>query len=125
MIQNSKGTHWVSLFFNKNTAVYFDSFGTEYISQEVLNKIRDKSITHNIFRIQDNESIMCQLYCIAFIEYMLAGKTLLNYTNAFSPNDYEKNDKIIYKYLSRLKMMKNVFYFILKALLNLKIFKFL
>ena len=84
----------------------------EYIPQEVLNKIRDKSI-------------MCQLYCIAFIEYMLAGKTLLNYTNAFSPNDYEKNDKIIYKYLSRLKMMKNVFYFILKAVLNLKIFKFL
>ena len=97
----------------------------EYIPQEVLNKIRDKSITHNIFRIQDNESIMCRLYCIAFIEYMLAGKTLLNYTNAFSPNDYEKNDKIIYKYLSRLKMMKNVFYFILKALLNLKMFKFL
>ena len=27
-----------------------------------------KSITHNIFRIQDNESIMCGFYCIAFIE---------------------------------------------------------
>ena len=45
--------------------------------------MRDKSITHNIFRIQDNESIMCEFYCIAFIEYMLAGKTLLNYTNCF------------------------------------------
>ena len=29
---------------------------------------------------------------------MLAGKTLLDYTNLFSLNDYEKNDKIIYKY---------------------------
>ena len=29
--KNSKGTHWVSLFINKSTAVYFDSFGTEYI----------------------------------------------------------------------------------------------
>ena len=55
----------------------------KYIPQEVLNKIRDKSITHNIFRIQDNESIMCEFYCIVFIEYMLAGKTLLNYTNCF------------------------------------------
>ena len=36
--------------------------------------------------------------CIAFIEYMLAGKTLLDYTNLFSLNDYKKNDKIIYKY---------------------------
>ena len=36
-------------------------------------------------------------YCIAFIAYMLGGKTLLDYTNLFSPNDYKKNDKIIYK----------------------------
>ena len=41
---------------------------------------------------------MCGFYCIAFIEYMLAGKSLLDYTNLFSPNDYKKNDKIIYKY---------------------------
>ena len=57
--KNSKGIHWVSLFINKSTTVYFDSFGTEYIPQEVLNKIKDKSVTHNIIRIQDNECIMC------------------------------------------------------------------
>ena len=95
-----KGTHWVSLFIDRNTAVYSDSFGTEYIPQEVLNKIKDKSITHNIFKTQDNDSIMCGFYCITFIDYMLAGKTLLDYTNLFSPNDYEKNDKIIYKYFT-------------------------
>ena len=27
---------------------------------------------------------------------MLARKTLLDYTNIFSPNDYKNNDKIIY-----------------------------
>ena len=70
--------------------MYLDSFGIEYIPQEVLNKIKDKSITHNIFRIQDNESIMCGFYCIAFIEYMLAGKTLLDHTNLFSQIDYKK-----------------------------------
>ena len=80
MTKKSKGTHSVSLFIDRNTSVYFDSFGIEYISQEVLNKIKDKSITHNIFRIQGNESIMCGFYCIVFIEYMLAGKILLDYT---------------------------------------------
>ena len=69
----------------------------EYIPFKILNKIRDKSITHNVFKIQDNESIMCGFCCITFIEYILAGKTLLEYTNLFSPNDY-KNDQIIYKY---------------------------
>ena len=49
--KKGKGAHWVSLFIDKSLAVYFDYFGVEYIPQEVLNKIRDKSITHNIFRI--------------------------------------------------------------------------
>ena len=35
--------------------------------------------------------------CITFIEYMLARKTLLDYADLFSPNDYKKNDKITYK----------------------------
>ena len=48
--------------------------------------------------MQDNYSIMCGFYCIAFIKYMLVGKSLLDYTDMVSPNDYKKNDKIIYKY---------------------------
>ena len=62
--KSSKRTHWLSLFINRNLVIYFDSFGIEYIPQEVLNKIKDKSITHNTFRIQDNESIICGFYCI-------------------------------------------------------------
>ena len=64
MTKKSNGTHWVSLFIDWNTAVYVDSFRIEYNPQEVLNRIRDKSITHNISRIQDNESVMCGFYRI-------------------------------------------------------------
>ena len=81
--ENSNGTPWVSLFIDKNTAVYFDSFEIEYTAIEVLHKIKDKSITHTIFRTQDKEPIMCGFYCITFIEYVLAGKPLLDYTNLF------------------------------------------
>ena len=70
-------------------------FGIEYIPEEVLNKIRDKSIAHKIFRIQDNESITCEFYCIDFIEYKLAGEI---HDNLFFPNDSKRNDKIIYTY---------------------------
>ena len=41
---------------------------------------------------------MCVYFCIGFIDFMLKGKSLLGYTNLFSPNDYEKNDKMILKY---------------------------
>ena len=50
-------------------------------------------ITHNIFRIQDDNSIMCRFNCIPSIEHML-----LDYTNLFYPNENKKNGKIIYNY---------------------------
>ena len=43
---------------------------------------------------------MCRFSCIALIEYILAGKTSLNYTYLFYPNDYKKNHKRIYKYFN-------------------------
>ena len=73
----NKRTHWVLLFSNKNTVVYFDFSRIEYISQEVLNKIKDKLITHNVFIIQDNKSIMRRFYWIAFIEYMTFRKNFI------------------------------------------------
>ena len=76
--------------------MYCYSFGIEHIPQEILNKIRDKSITHNILRIHDNDSVMCEFYCIDFIEEMLVENTLLAYTNLLSPNDYKIDDNIIY-----------------------------
>ena len=87
-----------ALFIDRNLVIYFDSFVIEYSPQEVINKISDKSITHNIFKIQDNKSIMCGFYCIAFIEYIIARETLLDYTYLFFPNEYKKAEKIIHKY---------------------------
>ena len=72
MTSKSKRTHWVSLFVDRNTAVYFDSFAIECILQEVLNKC-------NLM------ILLCVDFTIAFMEYMTAGKTLLDYTNLFSP----------------------------------------
>ena len=56
------------IIIDGNTAVYFDSFGIEYISQELLSNIKDKFNTHNIFRIEDDDSVMCRFYCMSLIE---------------------------------------------------------
>lgn len=55
-VKQIKLTDWVSLIIGRNSAVLSDSFGTEYIPQVVLNKIKGKSITLNIFRIQSDDS---------------------------------------------------------------------
>ena len=66
--KQSKRTQWISSIIERNTVVYFHSIGIEHNPQEVLSKIKGKSITHNIFRTHDDDSIMCGFYCIAFIE---------------------------------------------------------
>ena len=88
------GTHWIALFVKPKYTVYFDSFGIEHIPKEI-NKFIRNDIKSNIVRIQAYDSIMCGYYCIEFINYMLKGKTLLDYTDLFSPNVFKKNDKII------------------------------
>ena len=42
---------------------------------------------------------MCGYFYIEIIDFMLKGKNVLDYTNLFSPNKYEKNDKMILKRL--------------------------
>ena len=46
------GTHWIAIYVNTKTAIYFDSFGVEHISKEIKKFINNKSIIANIFRIQ-------------------------------------------------------------------------
>ena len=58
----------------------------------------NKSVKTSIFRIQDNNSVMCGYFCILFIEYMLQDKTLTDFTNLFSPWNFKKNDEIIKRY---------------------------
>ena len=79
-----------------NNVTYFDSFGVEHIPKETKAFIgRSLSITTNIFRIKAYGSIMCGYFCIGFIDFMLAGKTLTEYTNLFLPNNLKKNYDII------------------------------
>ena len=83
---------------NHYNATYFDSFGVEHIPKEIKKFVRKKNIITNIYRIQAYNSLMRGYFCIRFIDFMLKGKSLLDYTNLFSPDEYEKNDKIILKY---------------------------
>ena len=86
------------MYVNDNNVTYFDSFELEHIPKEIKKFIGNKNVVTNIDIIQAYDSIMCGYFCVGFINFMLKGKSLLEYTNLFSPNDYEKDDKIIWKY---------------------------
>ena len=84
--------------FRYNDITYFDSFGVEHIPKEIKEFVKKKNIITNIFRIQADNSIMCRCFCIEFIDVMFKGRSLIEYTNLFSPNDFKKNDDTILNY---------------------------
>ena len=88
------GTRWVASYV-QNNVTYFDSFRVEHIPKEIRTFIGNKNIKTNIFRIQTYDSIVCGYFCIGFIDFMLAGKTLTDFTNLSSPNNFKRNDDII------------------------------
>ena len=63
-----------------------------------MKNIGNKNIITNIYRIQAYNLIICGYFCIGFIDFMLEVKSVLDYTNLFSLNKYEKNNKLILKY---------------------------
>ena len=80
------------MYVKNNDITYFDSFGVEHIPKEIKAFINNKNIITNIFRIQAYDSIMCGYFCIGFIDFMYKGKSLTEYTNLFSPDDFKRND---------------------------------
>ena len=86
---------------NNNSVIYFDSFGVERIPKEIKAFINIKNITTNIFSVKAHDLIMCGYFCIGFIDFILAGKTLIEYTNLFSPNNFNKNEDMILNYFMR------------------------
>ena len=91
------GTHWVASY-GQNNVTFFDSFIIEHIPKEIKTFVSYKNIKTNIFRIRAYDSIMCGCLCIGFIDFMLAEKTLIDFTNLFSRNNFRKNDDMILNY---------------------------
>ena len=77
-----------ALFCNRNEILYFDSFGVEYVPEEIKEFIENKNIKANIFRVQANDTVMCGYFWIGFIDFMLAGKKFTVYAELFSPHDF-------------------------------------
>ena len=91
-------THWITLYALNNNVTYFDSFGVEHIPKNIKIFIDKSIVVANIFRIQAYDSVMCGYFCIGFIDFMLKGKTLTDFTNLFSPNNFHINIDLILKF---------------------------
>ena len=74
---------WIALYVNAKAVTYFDSFEVDHIPKEIKKCINNKNIISNIFSIQAYHSVMCGYFCIGFIDFMLKGNNLTDFTNLF------------------------------------------
>ena len=127
-------THWIALYENAENVTYFDSWTYPKKNKRVIG---NENIITNIYRIKACYWIMCRYFCIGFVDFMLKGKILLEYTNLFSPNEYKTNDKKN-PYFIKCKMCKKVwsleyhifavkycFYLVFGASVEVKVIKYL
>ena len=91
-------THWIALFCNRSESVYFNSFGVAHVPEEIKDFLGHKNIISNTFRVQANNSVTRGYFWIGFINFILSGKKLNDFTSMFSFYDFEKNDSIISSY---------------------------
>ena len=91
-------THWFGLYAESNEVIYFDSFGVEHVPNEIKRLTGHKNTKTNMSKIQADKSIMCGYFCVGFIDFMFAGKNLIDFTSLLSPYDFKKNDELILSY---------------------------
>ena len=116
------GTFFINLHYKKGRnslgfficrqkySCFFNSFWIEYNSQEVLSKIKDKfhfssfhpfsSPHNNQFRIESDDSIICEFYCVSFYWMYSFRINFVRLHQFIYPNYYQKNGK----YISTLKI---------------------
>ena len=102
--QSQPGRHWCAFFRDDHGAVqFFDSYGlnprqnSKYF--DIWLKENACSITVNSTQLQSNTSVVCGLYCIAFLHHRLSGHTFQDFVNMFT-SDQSANDNFIYRSIS-------------------------
>ena len=98
------GTHWIALQLNGNNVTYLDNFAFEHIPKQVK-KLKDKKNNKNK-NLPCTSKWFINAWIILYWSYWFYAKSLLDYTNLFSPNKYEKNYKLILEYFQWLKTKK-------------------
>ena len=65
------GTHWIALYVKNNEITNFDSLGVEHVPKDIKKIIEHKNIKTNKLTIQADNLIICEYFCIGFIDLVI------------------------------------------------------
>ena len=90
--------HWLSLLIrNENQCFYFDSFGSKIKNKKIIEFLKPyySSIVYSSQKIQHDKSILCGIYCIAFIKGVNNLKNFKTFIKLFHSKNLFFNDFIV------------------------------
>lgn len=109
-VSSKPGAHWVAIHVDKNNnAWYFDSYGCGPRIREHLRVIRKncRQIRWNTFQLQSHESSNCGHFCVMFLHFLSAGKSMSQFQSIFSKN-LRDNDQISARFVKKIcKKVRN------------------
>ena len=82
-LYDDTGTDSIYVCVRNNNATYFDSFGGEYITQEIKKIIANQNIIASISRLQAFDSVIREYFYNGFINFILDKKSLTDFTMRF------------------------------------------
>lgn len=91
------GSHFVAINKTKNHIEYFDPFGLKCMNKYIKKFLKSFKIKliENRFKIQDDSSIFCGLFCMCFLLCRKNRKSIQTFVKYFSPNNYKINDGVV------------------------------
>lgn len=93
------GKHWVGIFVAKDGhGEFFDSYGLSPLSPHFLHFLSATCGTrwsHNVTRLQGDNSTTCGHYVIAYLSHRCYGLAKHTFFSKFRVTDYQHNDDVI------------------------------
>jgi hypothetical protein len=102
--QNSPGSHWISIYINKDKAgYYFDSFGVAPKIEHIIKFLKKHctKIQYNPQQIQHLNSKKCGQFAAVYLKFRISGQSSDDFLRLFNKN-LSLNDQIIHRYFSNL-----------------------
>ena len=93
---NEKGTHWVAVYKDHGTLIYYDPVGFPLINSDIklfLNSISQEH-QHNLFEYQCIYSKLCGYFVMLFTLLLERDMSFTQFRNLFS-NKCAKNNRIV------------------------------
>ena len=100
---NTKGSHFIALFADKNNIIYYDPLGEKCKNKDVLKFIsinkRSRKFRDKFRKIQSDESIFCGFFCLAFLLAKKLKLPIHKFINKFKKENLNENDNIVINFI--------------------------